>query len=477
MNERQNERQILRREFLRGGATCLALAATGGLLGAQGPKKGPAGKPPDAAPPLRLTTFRCDVTPPLGQPIYSGYQPLATIEHPLWAKGIVLDDGQKRYVLCAVDWCELCNSTHMLFRSRIAEAAATDVARVAVQTIHQHTAPMADGDAFRLLEGIKDPPPHLDPKFFDQVTGRLAAAVKKSLGRLEPFDQVGTGQAKVERVASSRRVRTPDGKILIRWSSCKDPKLRAMPEGFIDPMVKTITFAMAEKPLVRLHYYATHPQSFYGDPRASSDFPGLAREALEKKEKVPQIYFTGCGGDITAGKYNDGSRQARDELTARLLAGMEASVAATRLEPAGPVQWRTAPLLMKPRADRGFAEADYRAVMNNPKAAPASRIYGGAMPLAFLARSRQPIELSSLALGRVRIVHLPGEPMLEFQRYAQQLLPEQFVAVAGYGDCCCGYVCTEAAYGEGGYEPTDSLVVPESEKAVKAAIRQLLGVQ
>ena len=38
-----------------------------------------------------------------------------------------------------------------------------------------------------------------------------------------------------------------------------------------------------------------------------------------------QIYFTGCAGDVTAGKYNDGSRAARNELTERLLAGMKAA--------------------------------------------------------------------------------------------------------------------------------------------------------
>ena len=41
---------------------------------------------------LRVATFRCDVTPPLGEAIYSSYRPLATIEHPLLAKGVVLDD-------------------------------------------------------------------------------------------------------------------------------------------------------------------------------------------------------------------------------------------------------------------------------------------------------------------------------------------------------------------------------------------------
>jgi len=426
---------------------------------------------------LRVATFRSDVTPPLGQAIYSSYKPLATVEHPLWAKGIVLDDGQRRYVLCSVDWCELCNSTHTLFRRKMADAAGTDIARVAVQTIHQHTAPMGDADAFRLLTKIDNPPPHLDLEFFDKVTDRLAAAVKESLGRLEPCDSIGTGQAKVDRVASSRRVRAPDGKIIIRWSSCTDPKLRAMPEGYIDPYLKTITFARGDKPLVRLHYYATHPQSFYGDPRASSDFPGMAREKLEEDEKVFQIYFNGCGGDITAGKYNDRSRRARDELTERLLAGMKASIASTRFVPAGPIQWRTCPLLLTPRSDQGYTMAEYTAKMKNPKVGASERIYSGAMPVAFLQRSKQPIELSSLQMGDVHILNLPGESMIEFQLYAQRLMPKKFVAVAAYGDCATGYICTEKAFEEGGYEPTDSLVVPQSEAVLKAAIRKLLGTE
>ena len=69
--------------------------------------------------------------------------------------------------------------------------------------------------------------------------------------------------------------------------------------------------------------------------------PGLARESAERKERVFQVYFTGCAGDVTMGKYNDGTPAARAELAERLLAAMRASAAATRLTPASHVQWRT----------------------------------------------------------------------------------------------------------------------------------------
>jgi hypothetical protein len=336
---------------------------------------------------------------------------------------------------------------------------------------------MGDGDAFRLLDEIENPPPHLDPRFFDRAAERVGAAVKQALDRIEPFDSVGTGEARVRGVGATRRVPTADGGIRVRWSSCRDPDLRAEPEGYIDPYLKTITFAQGHKPLVRLHYYATHPQSFYGDPRASYDFPGIARESLQDTEGVFQIYFTGCGGDVTAGKYNDGSPEARDALAAALVAGMEASVAATRYAPVDRIGWRTTQIVLPLRDDPGYTTADSRAAMLNPNLAASARIYGGAMRIAFARRIDQPIELSALSLGPVTILHLPGESMVEFQLYAQRSAPDRFVAVAAYGDCGPAYICTEKAFEEGGYEPTDSLVAPQSERVLKAAIRRLLGVE
>jgi hypothetical protein len=38
-----------------------------------------------------------------------------------------------------------------------------------------------------------------------------------------------------------------------------------------------------------------------------------------------------------------------------------------------------------------------------------------------------------------------------------------------------GYICLKSAFAEGGYEPTATNVVPESEDALKAAISALLA--
>ena len=422
---------------------------------------------------LRLSTFTCDVTPPVGGHPLIWVTSVETVETPLLAKGVVLDDGHQRYVLCSLDWCGLCNSSHELFRDKIAAAAGTDATHVAVHSVHQHTAPYTDGDAQRLLDKEEDPPAYVDFEFLDKVTDRLADSVRESLERFEAFDRVGTGEAKVDRVASTRRIPIEGGKVRSRMSSCTDPELRALTEGVIDPMVKTITFARGEKPLARLHYYATHPQSFYGDPRASYDVPGFARERLQEKEGVFQVYFTGCAGDVAMGKYNDRTPRARDELTDRLYAGMAASVAATRLVPAKTLQWRTLPLALSARTDAGYTVEENRARMEDPKGNVVRRIRA-ATRVAYAQRSQRPIDLSVLEIGDVYLLHLPGESMVEFQLFAQRVKPEGFVAVAAYGDVGPGYICTERSFSEGGYEPTASRVAPNSEGPFKKAIRELL---
>jgi hypothetical protein len=428
-----------------------------------------------SAAPLRVATFRCDVTPRPGEPLVWATR-LTKVEAPLLAKGIVLEDGTNRMVLCGMDWCLIGNETDLSFRQTLAGAAGTDPTHVAIQCLHQHAAPYADEGAYRLLESAPAPLPHLSTPFMNSIRSQLASVVRDAMAGLEPFDRIGTGQVKAERIASARRLRDKDGHILTRYSNgAKDPKMAEAPEGAIDPFLKTITLARGNKPLVRLHYYASHPQTFCCDGRASSDFVGLAREAVERQENVFQIYFTGCAGDVTAGKYNDGSSQALADLTQRLKTAMLASIADTHYAPADSLDWRTQTVVLPLRGERDQVTAQSRAWLENPKQPDGLRVYDGAMRLAFVERLDRPILVSSLQIGKVHILHLPGEPMLEFQLFAQQAKPGDFVAVAGYGDCGCAYICTDKAIAEGGYEPSASNVGKGSEAALKKAILALLG--
>lgn len=454
-----------RRRLVGAAVLCLAALAAGAFAR------------PVAAAPFRLATFVVDITPKLGSPLCAGaVKPLAGIDDPLLGKGLVLDDGTRRYVLCALDWCELLNGSHTWVREQLAKAAGTEAQFVAVQCLHQHNAPIVDEGAQKLLDATSKSVPLVDLPSFHDAIGRLCAAARKALVSLQAYDHIATGKACVERVASTRRLMMPDGSIRVRFSSTQDQSLHELPEGLIDPDVRTVSFLAGDRPLVRLHYYATHPQSYYGDGRACSDPPGLAREQLEREEGVFQIYFTGCGGNVTAGKYNDGSPLARRELTARLLAGFKESISASRSQPLERIGWQRLGLTLPLRDDGSYGEQYARATVANVNAAPGARLVA-ALNASYHARAEEPLELSVLELDQVRIVHVPGEPFVEYQLRAQQLAPENFVCVAGYADGGPGYLCLEQSFAEGGYEPTASRVRPASEQLIDGALAELLGAK
>ena len=91
-------------------------------------------------------------------------------------------------------------------------------------------------------------------------------------------------------------------------------------------------------------------------------------------------------------------------------------------------------------------------------------------------RSGDTIDVSCMRLGKSRVLHLPGELFVEYQLAAQKIRPDLFVAMAAYGDYGPGYIGTEAAYSQGGYEtgPRASLVAPSVERVLIDVITKLL---
>jgi hypothetical protein len=92
---------------------------------------------------------------------------------------------------------------------------------------------------------------------------------------------------------------------------------------------------------------------------------------------------------------------------------------------------------------------------------------------AWLKRIETPVELTCLVLGSVMVLHLPGEPSIEYQLRAQAMRKDAFVCVAGYGDGGMGYIPVDAAFFEGGYEPTVALTAPCEETPTKTITKLL----
>jgi hypothetical protein len=426
--------------------------------------------------PLKVGVFAVDASPPVGSPL--AYDPTKGIAHPLSCRGVVLFGEGKPVVLCAVDWIGIANDGQAEFRKALAEAAGTEPGRVVVHALHQHDAPGCDFSTDALLAKYGINREIFDSAFARGVISRAATAVREASAAARPITHLGLGQAEVEDVASNRRILGPDGKVKhVRWTATTDPAVRAMPVGTIDPMLKLISFWDGTTPVAALSYYATHPQSYYRTGMANPDFPGIARDIRQHDTQVAHIHFNGAGGNIGAGKWNDGSHANRYVLAERVAAGMRKAWAATVKTPitAADLEWESVPVALPPAPH--LDEAKLQAVVGDPAKGVRERAQA-ASELVWLrrCRARETIDVTCLHLGTARVLHMPGELFVEYQLAAQKLRPDLFVAMAAYGEYAPGYIGTEAAYSEGGYEtePRSSLVAPKVERVLMDAIKKLL---
>ncbi|MDP6723507.1 MAG: hypothetical protein QGF59_32885, partial [Pirellulaceae bacterium] len=274
---------------------------------------------------LRVAVFDVEISPPIGSPV--AYAPTRKIVDPLSARGIVLLGADRPIVLCTVDFIGIGNGGNLAWREALAEAADTTADRVTVHTLHQHDAPRCDFSAIELLASRNLASKHFDDDYLRETIVRTAARIRAAIPRSQPLTHLGIGSAKVVQVASNRRLLGDDGKVkLMRWSKSSNADAIAAPEGVIDPLLRTVAMFNGESLVAVLTYYATHPQSYYGQGDVTCEFVGLARNARQQALGGPlHVHFGGAGGNVAAGKYNDGSTGRRPILAERMETGMRAA--------------------------------------------------------------------------------------------------------------------------------------------------------
>jgi hypothetical protein len=382
-------------------------------------------------------------------------------------------------VLVAVDWVGIGNGGYDAFRAALAKAANTSADRVALHTLHQHDAPGCDFEAEQLLAANSLSGAMFHVEFARAVMARAAKALEEGLRSPQRVTHLGVGVARVDRVASNRRVLGPDGNVkYVRYSASTIPEAVAAPEGVIDPRVRVLSFWNGDRPLAVLSYYATHPQSYYGEGGVSYDFVGMARALREQAlPGVPHIHFNGAAGNVAAGKYNDGSPANRPALAGRLADGMKAAWESTARTPldADQVEWRSKDVQL-PLRDLLENEMPLIGLLENASAKVSDRVRAARdLVWARRTKARHAIELSCLKLGSTYVVHMPGELFVEYQLAAANMRPNDTVCMAAYGDYGPGYIGTEIAYSQGGYETSYvSRVAPGVERVLIEGLQSLL---
>ncbi|HET6486203.1 MAG TPA: neutral/alkaline non-lysosomal ceramidase N-terminal domain-containing protein [Spirochaetia bacterium] len=403
------------------------------------------------------------ITPPVGVRL-SGYAdrtgPSTGILDELYAKALVLDNGERRLALVVCDVLGLSRSICEAIRDRVQGRTGIDGSDVLVAATHTHCGPDID----RLPEASLD---HL----VAQAGGAVWAA-SRSLREAN----LGFGEGTCLAGVSRRNPRSP-----------RVPyHLYSYPQGTMDPrvLVMTVRGAQGER-LGAVVNYPCHPVTLgWEEMNLSKDFVEYTCAVLKGAwgpDAVP-IFLQGCAANVNPRwVYDkpdadpilppDWPQALEDRLreTRRLghLLGGEALKAAetnTRYEAAVVLDARRVEVELPARSDLDLSD-------DAEESRPAGRYPGlrnrlRAQPRGFTT------EVQVLRMGDAFLIGLPGEVFVEYQIELRETLAGHRVFVSELAGDSIGYLPTPAAVIEGGYEPTATYAVPEAGAAlVQAALR------
>ena len=462
MSNRTPRQNWTRRDFLRTSAlTAVSLSGSAAL--AQDAAAAQDGEKPDSA--LSCVTFKLDVTPEIGTTM--AYATHEERKNSIYIRGAVFDDGEKRVVWAACDYLFVCAETYLAWREKIAEAAGTQPLNVFLHSIHTHES-MWIAPEYNPGPG-EDWKKVTDQEYCDKTIADLTSLIaEKCAGPWRPIAKLYTAEQRVWGLGACRRVLDKNGKFIdVRWSQCTNPKMHQLPVGVIDPLLRSVVFEdNAGEKFLAMHFYASHPQTESLRNSVSPDVPGYAlRMAEEAFPGMDQVYFNGCGGNVTLGKYNvidgdDGIAFLGKRMGKYILANLGALIEREM----GKIE------VVQAVFDVPIDEELVRNNLDNR----GNRQY----VLKTIDLWRQAC-LSRISFGPE--VHLLSfdlsEVCVEYQLYAQSLVPTLFLGAAAYGNCVMEYIPTAAAYGDGSYEslPRTCMVKPEIEQSIKGAIDQVLA--
>jgi hypothetical protein len=188
----------------------------------------------------------------------------------------------------------------------------------------------------------------------------------------------------------------------------------------------------------------------------------------EREPNGLHAFFTGAGGNVTAGKYTSPTDLEGNLLAfgKRLGDAIALNLSAMRWEPAGQVQWRHTSFRF-PR--QRFDKRQLLAEIQDPKTSEGVKKRNAILlsALNYPGNSRYPIAL--LKLGSIRMIFVPGEPFVEYQLFIQSLIPDEFIALASNCGISFLYLPLARSFAEGGYEPTYCWCSRAFEKRFKDA--------
>ncbi len=416
---------------------------------------------------MKVGFGRVDVTPPMGVGLSGYFQPriMVGVLDALELNAVVVEVGEDKLAIITGDFLSMVAVDCADLRALIEKETGIPAQNILTQCLHQHTAVSA-GNSTRLPAYYKA---SLERKYVDVVKLALDDMAEAI---------VTVGEKETARpISFVRRFRMKDGSVKTN-PGFGNPDIDH-PLGEADNTVRLVRFHRDGKADIAMIGFQTHPDTI-GGCRASADWPGWVRRLTEKaleKEGVRCILINGCQGDtnhfdvkgpavpndvdekymkvckpiaeeivkVALSLWDNGKEVAEGPISGEVtihpirtnldgIDRIEECKALHKLVRAG--QPTPVPLNM---ADKG----EIRRIANMEN-----------LPLF------QKIPVTMVAFGKIAFVGYGGEPFTEYADVLRKAYPDMMILTACNCNGSQGYLPSEAAFAEGGYEARTTSFTP-----------------
>lgn len=262
---------------------------------------------------FKAGAYKSNISPKLGGPIIGGWNspPADYIHDELYARTVVLDDGETKLVLVTVDNVGVDQDVFDTAKEAIEEATGIPASHIMIASTHTHSATSARGLGDKGREWHKGEP--LDD-YQTFIASRVADGVQIALKNLEPA-RIGWGSVDVPQHVFNRRWKMKPGTptpnplggndIAVMNPGVANPNLLE-PAGPTDPEVYFLSVqAIDGRPLALLANYSLHYVGGVPTGHISADYFGMfadkIQESLGADRQNPgfvAMMSNGTSGDI-----------------------------------------------------------------------------------------------------------------------------------------------------------------------------------
>ena len=424
---------------------------------------------------IKVGVARANITPPVGirSAGYASRGPLTSFHDPLYATAIVFESGGRKAALISCDLIDLDAGTVGEVREEVAKRTSIPPEAMTVVCTHTHYGP----DPYR----DKSAPDVM--AYRSNLIFLLAGAVQEADSKLEPA-LIGVEWGESD-IGINRREKLPDGRVVLGRN----------PLGPIDRSVGVMRIDSADgKGMAVLVNFQCHPVSQGSRvSHISADYPGAAREVVERLTGATFIFLQGACGDINSTIREESYEPARtlgvrlgcevvrvwEMISPQPVSGLEVrrrEVELPRFRFISPERARELEGELSRELERLKGSGAYKGMIEWVQARlervrEALKSWESGEPLPPIKT-----ELQAWRIGdEIAFAAVPGEIFNQIGLRVKLSSPFKHTFFLGYANDSIGYVPTPDAYPEGGYEVMQACRVdPQASEIIVRTCEEML---